>query len=64
MGNCGAGVRASILKLTPIILCLAFEKNDTFIYLIVQNVDLLSFDLYIYILPVHILFVVYTQIYK
>ena len=30
-GNCGTGVRASILKLTPIIY-LAFEKTDPFIY--------------------------------
>ena len=39
----GTGVRASILKPTQFIY-LAFEKTDPFIYLIIQNVDLLPFD--------------------
>ena len=38
-GNCGTGVRASILKPTPFIY-LAFDKKDLFIYLIIWNDDL------------------------
>ena len=38
-GNCGMGVRASILKPNPFIY-LTFEKIDPFINLIIQNVNL------------------------
>ena len=38
-GKFGTGVRAILLKPTPIIY-LVFEKNDQFIYLIEQNVYL------------------------
>ena len=50
MGNFGTGVRASILKPTPIIY-LAFEKYDPFIYFIVHNVDIfIGCPLILYIL--------------
>ena len=38
-GNCGMGGQARISKPTPFI-CLAFEKMDPIVYLIVHNVDL------------------------
>ena len=39
-GNFGTVLRPSILKATPIIIYMAFEKYDLFIYLIVHNVDI------------------------
>ena len=49
-GNFGTGMRASFLKPTPIIY-LVFEKNDLFIYLIEQNVNIFIYCSSIFIYP-------------
>ena len=47
-GNFGTGVRPSFFKPTPIIY-LVFEKNDLFIYLIEQNVNIIIYCSLIFI---------------
>ena len=60
MVNFGTGVRASILKPTPIIY-MALKKYDLFIYIIVRNVDAFICCPFRFYIAVHVLFAVYTQ---